>query len=156
MKKILVLGMLFLAFNSLNAQKNVIKANPLGLAFGIANVGYEFETKEGQTGTVSGIYFDVLDIKGYGVGLEYRFYFDGESIRGWHAGPSLGYLSLEDSFNTSASVFSIGGEIGHQWVFGEHFALDVFAGLGFVTGGDDLSGLNSTAASLGVSLGYAW
>lgn len=156
MKRILVLGMLFLAFNSSNAQTNVIKANPLGLAFGIANAGYEFATNESQTLTISGIYFNVLDIKGLGAGAEYRFYFKGEAVRGWHAGPSIGYFSLEDDFNTKASVFSAGGEIGHQWVFGEHFALDVFAGLGFVTGGDDLSEFNSTATSLGVSIGYAW
>ncbi len=156
MKKILVLGMLFFAFNITNAQTNVIKANPLGLAFGIANAGYEFTTSDSQTATISGLYFNVSDITGFGAGAEYRFYFADEAIRGWHAGPSLGYFSLEDNSNNSASVFSIGGEVGHQWIFGEHFALDVFAGLGFNTGGDSLAGFNSTAASLGVSIGYAW
>ena len=156
MKKILVIGMLFFAFTTTKAQSNIIKANPLGLAFGIANAGYEFATTETQTITVSGIYFNVLDIKGVGVGLEYRFYFGGEALRGWHAGPSMGYFSLEDDFNTSASVFSVGGEVGHQWIIGDHFAVDVFAGLGYVTGGDELSGFNSTAFALGVALGYAW
>jgi hypothetical protein len=156
MKKILVLGMLFFAFTTTKAQTNIIKANPLGLAFGIANAGYEFATTDTQTLTVSGIYFNVLDITGVGAGLEYRFYFGDEALKGWHAGPSVGYFSLEDNYNTSASVFSAGGEAGHQWIFGEHFALDVFAGLGFVTGGDELSGFNSTTASLGVSIGYAW
>lgn len=156
MKKILVLTVFLLAFNALNAQTKVIKANPLGLAFGIANAGYEFETKKGQTATVSGIYFNVFDIQGVGAGFEYRFYFGGEALKGWHAGPSIGYFSLEDKYDISASVFSFGGEAGHQWLFGEHFALDLFTGLGVITGGSDLEGFNSTAASLGVSLGYAW
>ena len=156
MRKILVLGALFLTFNIANAQNNVIKANPLGLAFGIANAGYEFTTTGSQTATISGIYFDVLGINGGGIGAEYRFYFDGEAIKGWHAGPSLGYLSLSDDFNSSASVFSFGAEIGHQWIFGESFALDIFAGYGAVTGGDDLSGLSSSASSIGLAIGYAW
>lgn len=156
MKKVLlVIAMVAFGFTA-NAQENVIKANPLGLAFGIANAGYEFTTTDSQSLTVSGVYYDVLGISGIGAGVEYRFYFDGTAIEGWHAGPSLGYLSLEDASKTSASVFSIGGEVGHQWIFGDHFALDLFAGLGYTAGGDDLSGLKSFGASLGLSVGYAW
>ena len=57
--------------------------------------------------------------------------------------------------NTSASVFNIGVEVGHQWIFGAHFTLDLFAGFGAISGADELSGFNDTAASLGVSIGYA-
>lgn len=145
-----------LTFQLASSQTNVIKANPLGLAFGIANLGYEFSTTESQSMTVSGLFFSVLDVEGYGAGLEYRFYFDKEAITGWHAGPSVGYFKLEDIFDVSASVFSVGAEIGYQWVFGEHFALDVFGGYGANIGGDDLSGLNAGAPTVGLSLGYAW
>jgi hypothetical protein len=143
---------------NLDAQEQVIKANPIGLAFGVANAGYEFTVKDGQTLTVSGLYYNISDISGLGAGAEYRFYFDGEAIRGWHAGPSVGYFSLSDDFDTSASFFSIGGEVGHQWIIGEHFAVDVFAGLGYIAGNSDdfAVSLSSTAISLGVSLGYAW
>jgi hypothetical protein len=154
MKK-LVLALLL--SGSLFAQSNAIKANPLGLAFGVANAGYEFTTKDAQTATVSGIYYDVSGISGFGLGAEYRFYFSsGEALKGWHAGPSLGYLSLEDNFDTTASAFTIGGEAGHQWVFDNGFLIDVFAGVGYVSGGDDLAGLDSAAIGLGFSLGYAW
>jgi hypothetical protein len=156
MKKIIIVGMLLLAVSISRAQTKTIKANPLGLAFGIANAGFEFSTTESQSLTISGIYFDVFSISGYGLGADYRFYFDGEAISGWHAGPSLGYLSLEDDSNNSGSIISIGGEVGHQWIFGEHFALDLFVGYGFVTGGDDLEGLDAPAGSIGLSLGYAW
>ncbi len=105
------------------------------------------------------MYYNISDVSGFGAGAEYRFYFSsGEALRGWHAGPSAGYFSLEDDFNNSAGFFSIGGEVAHQWIFGEHFALDLFAGLGYVTGkSDNLAvSISSTAVSLGLSLGYAW
>ena len=156
MKKIVFIFLFFLAFQSVSAQSSAVKVNPLGLAFGVANAGYEFTTTNNQTAMVSGLYYDVSGISGFGAGAEYRFYFGGEALKGWHAGPSLGYLSLEDDFNTSASVFTIGGEAGHQWVWDSGFLIDVFAGLGYVTGGDTLAGLNSTSIGLGFSLGYAW
>lgn len=146
---------MFLALTAFG-QSSAVKVNPVGLAFGVANAGYEFSTSDSQSATISGLYYDVSGISGFGVGAEYRFYFGGEVLNGWHAGPSLGYLSLEDDFNTSASVFSFGGEVGHQWVWNSGFLVDVFAGLGFATGGDNLNGLDSTTIGIGVSLGYAW
>lgn len=159
MKKTLLIIALAIFGLNVNAQEQAIKANPLGLAFGIANAGYEFSTNENQTFTVSGLYYNISDVSGFGAGVEYRWYFSsGEALRGWHAGPSAGYFSLSDDFDNSAGFFSVGGEAGHQWIFGEHFALDVFAGLGFVTGSsDDLDvTVSSTAVSLGFSIGYAW
>lgn len=156
MKKILFIAIALISFNYANAQSNAIKVNPIGLLVGVGNAGYEFKTNDAQSATISGLYFDILDITGYGAGAEYRFYFGGEALNGWHAGPSLGFFALEDNANNSASVFAIGGEVGHQWVFGSGFLVDVFAGAGVVTGGDNLSGLNSANFSFGVSLGYAW
>jgi len=155
MKKIVFIFSMFLALTAFG-QSSAVKVNPVGLAFGVANAGYEFSTSDSQSATISGLYYDVSGISGFGVGAEYRFYFGGEVLNGWHAGPSLGYLSLEDDFNTSASVFSFGGEVGHQWVWNSGFLVDVFAGLGFATGGDNLNGLDSTTIGIGVSLGYAW
>lgn len=147
---------MFVAYNTTSAQSSAVKVNPLGLAFGVANAGYEFSTKDNQTAMISGIYYNVSEISGFGAGAEYRFYFGGEALKGWHAGPSVGYLSLEDNANTSASVFTLGGEVGHQWVWDSGFLVDVFAGLGYVTGGDTLAGLNAASVGLGVSIGYAW
>lgn len=159
MKKLILVVLTLFAISSTYAQDNAIKANPIGLAFGVANAGYEFAVNDTQSATISGLYYNISDVTGFGAGAEYRFYFSsGEALRGWHAGPSIGYFSLSDDFDNSAGFFSIGGEAGHQWIFGEHFALDVFAGLGFVTGSsDDLAvTVNSTAVALGVSIGYAW
>lgn len=160
MKKLLLcIAITLLGLTNVKAQEQAIKLNPIGLAFGVANAGYEFSTNDNQTLTLAGLYYNISDVSGFGAGVEYRFYFSsGEALRDWHAGPSIGYFSLEDDFSNSAGFFSIGGEIGHQWIFGEHFALDVFAGLGYVAGSsDDLAvSVSSASISLGVSLGYAW
>ena len=156
MKKLLVLSVLCFTFHMASGQTNAVKANPIGLAFGIANAGYEFTTTDSQSLTISGLYFNISDITGIGAGAAYRYYFDEEAITGWHAGPSVGFFSLEDDFNTTATVFSFGGEVGHQWVFDSGFLVDVFGGLAYAAGGDDLSGFDAAAISLGVSIGYAW
>jgi len=156
MKKILFLVVALAITNVASAQENVIKVNPLGLAFGITNAGYEFATNDTQSLTVSGVYFNVSDITGVGAGLEYRFYFKGEAIQGWHAGPVVGYMSLKDSFSNSASIFTVGGEVGHQWVLNGGFAIDVFGGYAAFIGGDNLTGLSGGGATFGVAIGYAW
>lgn len=159
MKNFYLLAIALLSLTFSNAQEQAVKANPIGLAFGVANAGYEFATNETQTLTISGLYYNISDASGFGVGAEYRFYFSSdEALRGWHAGPSVGYVSLEDDFNNSASFFALGGEVGHQWIFGEHFLLDVFAGVGYVAGdSDDLAvSVDAVAVSLGVAIGYAW
>ena len=156
MKRILILVVALISFSAVNSQTSVIKANPLGLAVGVANAGYEFTMGEKNSLTVSGTYYKVSDISGIGAGAEYRWYFGEEVLKGWHAGPTVGFFSLKDNANTKATVFTFGGEAGHQWIFDNNFVVDVFAGLGYVTGGDKLAGLNATAVSLGVSLGYAW
>ena len=159
MKKLCLLTLAVLSFSFASAQEQAIKANPIGLAFGIANAGYEFSIKDAQTLTISGLYYNISDLSGFGVGAEYRFYFSSDEVlRGWHAGPSVGYFSLSDDFDNSAGFFSIAGEIGHQWILGEHFLIDTFAAVGFVSGSSDglATSVSSTAITLGVSLGYAW
>ena len=145
-----------LLLNTSNAQESAVKVNPIGLVFGIANAGYEFEIQDSRTVTVSALYYSISDISGFGVGAEYRFYLSDDSFRGWHAGPALGYLSLNDDFNNSAGFVTIGGEGGHQWIIGDNFVVDTFATLGFLAGGGDLASFNSVSLGLGVSVGYAW
>ncbi len=160
MRKLVLISFLCIGlFGTVKAQEQAIKANPIGLAFGVANVGYEFATNDAQTLTISGLYYNVSDISGFGIGGEYRFYFSSDqALRGWHAGPTAGYFGLSDDFDNSSGFFSIGGEAGHQWIFGEHFLVDVFAGLSFVSGSSDNFevSVNSVTVGLGVSLGYAW
>lgn len=152
MKKITILIILFTFCLKMNAQTKIIKANPLGLAFGIANLGVEFSGKRNQSTTISALYYSKSDTEGFGIGLEHRFYFSSNELKGFHAGPSIGYLKLSDNYNDDFDVFSVGGEIGHQWFLGENFTIEIFSGVGFLI---DNIGLNLTYG-LGLSLGYAW
>ncbi len=160
MKKLLVLGAIVLvSVVKLSAQEQAAKVNPLGILFGVANAGFEFSTNETQSLTISALYYDIAGASGIGAGAEYRFYFSsGEALRGWHAGPGVGYLSLGDGFDNNAGFFNVGGEVGHQWIFGEHFLVDVFATASFVTGGSDdlLVSVDGLVVGLGASIGYAW
>ena len=67
-KRILILVVALISFSAVNSQTSVIKANPLGLAVGVANAGYEFTMGEKNSLTVSGTYYKVSDISGIGAG----------------------------------------------------------------------------------------
>ena len=140
-----------------HAQNNIVKVNPLGLVFGISNLGIEFAGKKNQSVTVAALYYSKSNIQGFGIGLEQRFYFmtAEESLRGFHAGPSVGYLKLKENYyDEGYEVFSIGGEIGHQWFLNKHLTADLFSGLGFLVGSE--SNTEKLSFGIGISLGYAW
>jgi hypothetical protein len=152
MKKIILLIIAFTFCLKMSAQNKIIKANPLGLAFGVANLGVEFSGKNNQSTTISVLYYSKSNTEGFGIGLEQRFYFNSNELKGFHAGPSVGYLKLSDNYNDDFDVFSVGAEIGHQWFLNKNFTIDLFSGVGFLT---DNIGLN-LSFGLGLSLGYAW
>lgn len=81
-----------------------------------------------------------------------RFYFNSTQLKGFHAGPSIGYLKLNDNYNEDFNVFSLGAEIGHQWFLNKSFTIDVFSGVGFLIENIRMN----LSVGLGTSLGYAW
>ena len=85
------------------------------------------------------MYYSKSNIKGFGIGLEERFYFKSSdsSLRGFYAGPSIGYIQLKENYYDEIyEVFSIGGEFGHQWFICKHLTTDLFSGLGFLVGSE--------------------
>ena len=69
MKKLLLcIAIAVLGLSQVNCQEQAIKANPIGLVFGVANAGYEFSTNETQTLTISGLYYNIFDVSGFGAG----------------------------------------------------------------------------------------
>ena len=112
--------------------------------------------KGNQSATISALYYDKDDVKGGGIGLEKRFYFTvDQSLKGFHAGPSVGFFKLSetDHFDDSYNVFAVGAEIGHQWFLSKNFTADIFTGLSFLVA--DTSE-EQFSIGLGFSLGYAW
>lgn len=56
----------------------------------------------------------VFKINETGAVAEHRFYIFGKDIKVCPASSSIGFLSLEDNSNYSATVFHITVEVGHQ------------------------------------------
>ncbi|NJN50281.1 MAG: DUF3575 domain-containing protein [Polaribacter sp.] len=148
--------MFIFTLSTLSAQTNAVKANPLGLAVGFLNAGYEFGVADTQSVMVSAAYYDNLGINGFGLDASYRFYFGDEVLKGWHAEPVAGALFLSDAANTSATVFNFGATAGYQWVFGSGFLIDVYGGYTYATGGKSLAGFDAGLPVLGFAIGYAW
>lgn len=167
------------------AQENVVKLNPLGLLFGSFNVGYERVINEGQSAqlNVNIITFKVGDSKfsGFGLTPEYRFHFGNhENPKGFYAGPYINFNTFkwkvepEEIFGvttggseTSVTAFGVGGIIGHQWILGEAFAIDLNLGAGYNTVSldsdvedDDEPSFGLAASGIlprfGLSFGYAF
>lgn len=176
MKKIvLVIAMVAFGLNA-NAQKNVVKVNPLGLAFGAAEFSYERAISDKQAFEIGLSYAsadvtsgsEVISSSAIGVEGKFKFYFsdDKDAPRGWYAAPFLSYASASAESSSGDDVgFSAvaGGALaGYQWVFGggdSGFALDLNFGAQYIsasaTSGTSVS-FDGFLPRLGLSLGYAW
>ena len=78
MKKLFIL-IAFVAFGmNVNAQSSLIKANPIGLAFGAFNVCYEKVLNDKSSFVISANYFGGgigdIDVVVFGAGVGYRLY----------------------------------------------------------------------------------
>ena len=169
MKK-LILSFVFVAFAfSMNAQSNVIKTNPLALAFGSFNATFERVLNTSSSVLISGQYmFKVLgeEVNLGGLGIGYRYYFTHAKKPvpgGFYVTPqgtfSFGNVKNEDGTSTGANSFGIGAEIGYQWVWESGFVLDL--GIGpmyrFLSGTGEAEGNTSGIwPSATLAIGYAF
>ena len=176
MKKLLLsIAMVALAFTA-SAQENVVKLNPLALAFGSFEVSYERVVSESNSIEVALAYSSLkvntsggqVDAKteGFGVEGKYKFYFADNNPRGWYAAPAVSYSNTSlDSNNEKGdlSYFGVGAVAGYQWVFGggdSGFALDLNLGAQYASvttsGSISSTSIDGILPKLGLSLGYAW
>ncbi len=181
--RLLVIALAVAIVGTSKAQENVVKVNPIGLLFGSFNVGYERVINDNHSAqlNINIISFKVGDSKfsGFGITPEYRFHFGNhENPKGFYGGPFLNFNTFtwkvepEDFFGvttpgseTSVTAFGIGGLIGHQWIFGEAFALDLNLGAAYNSVSidsetDDDPGFGLAASGIlprfSLSLGYAF
>lgn len=149
-----------------SAQTQLIKTNPLGLAFGNFNVTYERVLNEKSTINLSANYqyrlFGV-DVNSFGVGAGWRYFFTyakKDVPAGFYLQPQANVtFGNVDDFNYTA--IGIGAEIGYQWVWDSGFVLDL--GLGpqytILTGSYEDIGFDSEGGILPaatLAIGYAW
>jgi Protein of unknown function (DUF3575) len=188
MKKLLLVAALGVA-GVASAQENSIKVNPLSLLGGNDLLSYEHKIDANSSAAVgvgySSMSVGTLTYSNMGAELQYRFYF-GEAIRGWYAGPAVGYTSgkLKDEGTTAGmtlsevmsgktttnrttelnySRFQLGARGGYQWVWASGFTLDLNAGIAYnsIKYSGDTAGFPTVKASgifpnFGLGLGYSF
>jgi hypothetical protein len=134
MRKILLTAVTVFAFTAMaSAQSQVVKTNPLGLAFGNFNVTYETVLNSSSSLNLSANYrYRLLgvDVSSFGAGVGWRYFFTHAKKpvpAGFYVMPQaiINFGSVDD-FNYTALGF--GAEIGYQWVWDSGFVLDL--GLG--------------------------
>ncbi len=165
-KLILSLALLGIVFGA-SAQNNIIKTNPIGLAFGNFNVTYERVLNSSSSFLVKGNYMYKLlgaDVSLAGLGLGYRYYITHakkEIPTGFYVNPQLAFAfgNIKDSNGTSYSAtnFGIGAELGYQWVWSSGFTLDLGIGPMYnIVSSDSSDTANGIAPAITLAIGYAF
>ncbi len=138
MKKLIFLFAFAMMAISINAQKSAIKTGPIALAFGFANVAYEYQFADNMSVLARGNYFyggDILGagVTGFSVGAGYRYYIkQKKNLAGFYLEPQVSYTSYSNGYDGS---IGFGGVIGYQMRWDGGFVLDLGAGPYFTNGG---------------------
>lgn len=168
MKKV-ILSLVFVAFAfGINAQSNVIKTNPLGLAFGNFNATYERVFGTTSSLLVRGQYMYKLlgaDVSLAGAGLGYRYYFTHANKPvpgGFYINPqasfSFGKITDDLDEEYSATTMGFGAEIGYQWLWDSGFVLDLGIGPMYTIakGANSENDLKGIFPSATLAIGFAF
>jgi hypothetical protein len=168
MKKVLLLFAFVVLAISLNAQDNVIKANPLGLAFGNFNATYEKVLNDKSSVLVKASYFYRLlgvEVSAFGVGGAYRYYITNakKPVPGGFYGQgqvnfNFGSGNVDDFTYTT---IGIGAQIGYQWVWDSGFVLDLGIGPAYTILSGETDSFDTTSGgvilpSATLAIGYAF
>ena len=165
MKKVFfLLSFVLLIGLTTNAQKNVITTNPLALALGDVNLGYERALNSSSSVLIGGEYINNMlgvDVKMGELNLGYRYYFTHikkEVPRGLYISPqaSIGLGKLSDQ---NATLLGAGAELGHQWIW-SGFTLNLGVGVFYYNleciKENETTRYYGLIPGLNVSVGYAF
>jgi hypothetical protein len=160
MKKILLTLITIVAINAtINAQ--IIKVAPISLAFGVINAGYEKQLGEKSSIYPSAYVYSRSSVTGFGLGLQYRRYLSASKDfpAGFFVAPEVQYGSFKqkDLADFSYSSFSLGAQIGYQWLLGDSFTLEASIGPAYWIAGGSSTGTvtyDGVLPSIGFNLGY--
>lgn len=165
-KLILSLAFVAMAFG-LNAQSNVVKTNPLGLAFGNFNATYERVLGTSASVLIKGQYlyrlFGVdVSLAGGGVGFRYYITHAKKPVPGgFYINPqaqfAFGSVTNEDDEKLNARTIAFGAEIGYQWLWESGFVLDLGIGPMYTMAkGDSDEDLSGIMPSATLAIGFAF
>jgi hypothetical protein len=160
-------------------RQNVITIDPLKLLFWW-NISY-YRALNNSIAIGAGIQAptgflalgsDDVDISGFGVKAEMRWYPSGKAIRGFYVAPNVAFSSLSAELTNSSGTATDGGSattwtlgllVGWQWLPGDDFAIGL--GLGadkyFLSVSDEedtssFDGLDAVLPAFRFDIGYAW
>ena len=170
MKKLIISLALIVFALGAHAQNNVIKTNPLGLAFGNFNLTFERVISPSSSVLIRGQYmYKLLGIKVNmgGLGVGYRYYITHAKKpvpSGFYVNPqaafSFGSVADNNDVMISANTFGIGAELGYQWAWESGFVLDLGIGpmYNFASGtsGEDTGKIDGFLPSATLAIGYAF
>lgn len=114
---------------------NVVKINPISLAFGNINLGYQRALAPAHAIQVSANYWYKIfgtEVSGFGMRAGYQFFLTSstkEAPEGFYIGPQLSFNTLTESeTDVSVTAFGIGALLGYQWVWNSGLCLDLGIG----------------------------
>lgn len=114
---------------------NVIKVNPIGLAFGNINLGYQRALAPAHAFQISANYWYKIfgtTVSGFGMRGGYQFFLTSrtkEAPEGFYIGPQISFNSLKETeTDVSVTAFGIGALLGYQWVWNSGLCLDLGIG----------------------------
>jgi hypothetical protein len=118
---------------------NVIKVNPISLAFGNINLSYQRALGASHAVQIGGNYWYKIfgaEVTGVGVRGAYQFFLTSRTKtapEGFYIGPQVSYNSLKERITegesqASVSAFGVGAMLGYQWVWNSGLCLDLGIG----------------------------
>ena len=143
-------------------RNDVLSINPLALVF--TGISGEYERRRSPSTAVAlGVSIWSTDDFNYqSVEGKFRFYPNGEALRGFSVAGTAGYSHIaedDDLFGESGSAISAGVELNYQWLLGleRNFAITLGAGgkrLFFL--GDEVDDASAGIPTIRFSIGYAF
>lgn len=162
MKKILLTLITIIAVNA-TVSAQIIKVAPIALAFGVINAGYEMKLGEKSSIYPTASFYTSSGTTGFGLGLQYRKYLSSNKDfpTGFFVAPELQYANLSAKSSGLSdytySAFSVGAQIGYQWLLGDNFTIEASIGPAYwissTQAGYDVV-YNGIRPSIGLNLGY--
>lgn len=134
-------------------MKNVIKINPISLAFGNINLSYQRAVAKSSAIQIGANYWYKIfgtEVSGYGIRGSYQFFLTSRTKyapEGFYLGPQIGYNHLKERESESsgdiidtASTLGVGLMLGYQWIWKSGMALDLGIGPMYVFATSETTG----------------
>ncbi|MBS0000948.1 MAG: DUF3575 domain-containing protein [Cyclobacteriaceae bacterium] len=114
---------------------NVIKINPIGLAFGNFNLAYQRALSNSSAIQIGANYWYRIfgaNVSGIGTRAGYQFFLTSRTKsapEGFYIGPQVSFNSInEKETDVSLTAFGVGVMLGYQWVWDSGLCLDLGIG----------------------------